>query len=168
MLNGILNKFEEIFISIALLAVTALLFANVVTRYGFGFSIVWAEELTRYVLVWITLVGGSYCVREHAHVGIDALLMRFPISSRWKVELFVILLCLIYCGGLVLIGWTLLQSVIRSGQISPTMMIPMAWAYAAIPTGGLLMGIRYIQVAVGYLREKEHYMQKDRGEESPW
>lgn len=168
MLNKILSRIEEIFISIALLAVCILLFVNVVTRYGFGYSIKWAEEFARYVIVWITFIGGSYCVREHAHVGIDVLLMKFPISTRWKMETMLALLCLVYCGSLTMIGWLLLQSVIQSGQISPTMMIPMGWAYAAIPVGGLLMGIRYIQVVVGYLQHKERYKKKDWSEDSPW
>lgn len=168
MLDKILSRFEEIFISIALLAVCILLFINVITRFVFGYSIIWAEELTRYVIIWITFIGGSYCVRERAHVGIDVLVVKLPDAARWKMELVLSLIGLVYCGTLVLIGWLLLQSVLQSGQISPTMMISMGWAYAAIPVGGLLMVIRYIQVSAGYLRHKENYLRKDRGEDTPW
>jgi len=44
-----------IFVMMALMA--TLVFVNVVTRYGFNFSIIWAEEVSQYLMIWIAYLG---------------------------------------------------------------------------------------------------------------
>ena len=48
-----------------------LVFGNVVLRYGFNSGITVSEELSRWLLVWLTFLGAIVAVREHAHLGVD-------------------------------------------------------------------------------------------------
>jgi len=154
-----LNRIEEFFISVTLLFVTLLLFINVFTRYCFGYSLKWAEELTRYLLIWVTFVGSSVCVSKQKHVGIDVLLTKCPIGMRWIIKLVIAIIGLLFSIVLTVYGWKITSSVILSKQLSPAMMLPMYLVYISIPIGGFLMVIKYFQIILAYLR---NVMQKEK------
>ena len=56
-LDAALARAGEVLIGVLLLAASLLLFADVVARYGFNDAFSWAEELTRYAIVWMVFVG---------------------------------------------------------------------------------------------------------------
>ena len=59
-----IERAEEFFCASAILLTTVVLFVNVVLRYGFSASTSWAEELIRYLMIWITFIGGCVWNRE--------------------------------------------------------------------------------------------------------
>jgi len=62
-----------------------MVFGNVVLRYGFNSGITVSEELSRWLFVWMTFLGAVVAVRNHAHLGTDALVSR--LSRRGKKAL---------------------------------------------------------------------------------
>lgn len=67
------------FVIAALLAImTLLVFGNVVLRYGFGSSLPWVEEATRYMMIWTAYLGGGLAFRAGSHVAVEVL----PCPSR--------------------------------------------------------------------------------------
>ncbi|MEG1994061.1 MAG: TRAP transporter small permease subunit, partial [Oscillospiraceae bacterium] len=68
-----IDKVTKGFLAVLLLFATGLLFTNVVLRYCFHAAIFWTEEMLRYIMVWITLIGMSICVSEDSHISIDVL-----------------------------------------------------------------------------------------------
>ena len=58
---------------IMLLAMACIVFANVVLRYTTGDSIVWAEEVARHMMIWVTFLGAGLVLRFGGHVAIDNL-----------------------------------------------------------------------------------------------
>jgi hypothetical protein len=70
---------------IALMAVMAVLvFANVVSRYLFNFSIIWVEELTRYMMVWVGFIGSGLVLRFGAHIAVDVFQDLLPARAAWR------------------------------------------------------------------------------------
>ncbi len=67
----ITDAFEETLIAFFLGAMTLLTFANVVFRYVLNDNILWALELTVFMFAWMVLVGASYGVKKHFHIGVD-------------------------------------------------------------------------------------------------
>ena len=59
-------------IALCLAVMVVLVFGNVVLRYGFNSGITISEELSRWLLVWLTFLGAIVAVREHAHLGVDS------------------------------------------------------------------------------------------------
>jgi len=55
-------------IGLMMLAMFGMVFTNVVTRYGFGFSIGWAEEVSSFLMIWVTYLGAGLAMREGRHV----------------------------------------------------------------------------------------------------
>lgn len=74
-----MKKPIEAYASFAILLImTLVMFAAVVSRYVFNSSIVWAEELSRYLFVWFVFISASYAVITKAHIRVEALNMIIP------------------------------------------------------------------------------------------
>lgn len=144
-INRILDNIEEVFVSSAIIITGFILFFNVIFRYFFGFTLFWAEEFTRYILVSITFIGGSICVRDHDHVNIDVLTEILPDKSKKHLDLFVYIISIIFCIIMVYIGFKLVFRTYDFGQKSPAMRVPVWIPYLGMPIGFGLMSIRYLQ-----------------------
>src|ERR1051325_6153230 len=72
----------KVAIVICLAAMVVLVFTNVVLRYIFNSGIATSEELSRWLLVWLTFLGAIVALREHAHLGVDTLVRALPPLGR--------------------------------------------------------------------------------------
>ena len=82
-IGEIINKAEEWILVVIMLALSVVVFLQVVFRYS-GHSLSWSEELSRYLAIWATFLGASYGFRYGAHIGVEAfktwLLVEYMIS----------------------------------------------------------------------------------------
>lgn len=114
---------------VCLALMVAMVFGNVVLRYGFSGSITVSEELSRWLFVWMTFLGAIVAVRRHAHLGTDALVSRLPLAGKKACYIAAHLLMLAICGFMLKGAWQ--QAVINYGTTSAVMEVSMAWMYAA-------------------------------------
>ena len=63
-------------------AMTLTAFVQVVARYVFNYSFVWALELNGVFFAWLIFIGMSYGVRVGAHIGIDAVVKQLRPARR--------------------------------------------------------------------------------------
>lgn len=63
-------------------AIFGIILVTVVTRYLFGFVFSWSEEVPRYFLVWIALLGTALAVERKEHIGFDAIFKRLPTTGQ--------------------------------------------------------------------------------------
>jgi C4-dicarboxylate transporter, DctQ subunit len=141
----VLGKIEEIFSGTALLVTILILFANVVLRYVFKASTSWAEELIKYLMIWITFIGGSICVRRGAHVSIDFFINYLPLRARRGMSVIIYIGSAVFSAVMAFYGLQLIQFTIATGQMSPALQIPMWVPYLSMPIGFSLMTLRYVQ-----------------------
>lgn len=66
--------------SLALMVV--LVFTNVVLRYALNSGIAVSEELSRWLFVWLTFLGGIVALHERAHLGTDILVSRLSAGGK--------------------------------------------------------------------------------------
>jgi TRAP-type C4-dicarboxylate transport system permease small subunit len=95
------------FAMVAMLAVmVVLVFGNVVLRYAFNSGITVSEEVSRWLFLWMTFLGAIVALKEHGHLGTDALVARLGRTGK-KVCLVTGQLLMIYVTWLLLRGsWT--------------------------------------------------------------
>ena len=86
--TGLIDHIEETVIAALLGMMTLLTFANVIARYVFNTNILWALELTVFMFGWLVLLGASYAVKKHAHLGVDAVINLLSAPARRLVGLF--------------------------------------------------------------------------------
>ncbi len=146
-LFGRLNDGLEVLaltIVVVLMAVMcALTFAQALGRYALHFSLTWSEEASRYMMVWISMLGGAIAARRRMHVGFDGLVDRLPPAVRRgaRVVALVIAIGIFACMawyGTRLARFNMLQ---RSAALEWPMGVP----YAAIPVGAALLALFLVE-----------------------
>lgn len=94
--TGLIDHIEESVIAVLLGLMTLLTFANVVARYVFNTNILWALELTVFMFGWLVLLGASYAVKKHAHLGVDAVINLLSGPARRILALLAVAACLLF------------------------------------------------------------------------
>ncbi|GGH20237.1 C4-dicarboxylate transporter, DctQ subunit [Cribrihabitans marinus] len=94
--TGLADRIEETLIAALLGLMTAVTFANVIARFVFNSNILWALELTVFTFGWLVLLGASYAVKKHAHLGVDAVLNMLAPAPRRVMALVAVAACLVF------------------------------------------------------------------------
>ncbi|WP_428268189.1 TRAP transporter small permease [Haliangium sp.] len=129
-------------IAALMMAMFGLVFTNVVTRYGLGISIAWAEEVARYLMIWTTFLGAGLALREGRHVAVDLLLDRLPRAATTWIRRAIAALMLAFLAALTYLGAQFVG--FGWAQESPVTQIPMGVPYLAIPLGALLFAVHLV------------------------
>ena len=104
-IGRITDEIEEISIAVCLGLMTLLTFANVVARYVFESNILWALELTSFLFAWLVLMGVSYGVKTHVHIGIDVVVNMMPPVWRKIAAILSVIACLAFSIMLLIGSW---------------------------------------------------------------
>jgi TRAP-type transport system small permease protein len=121
-------KLLEFFIAICLVLMVMLVFGNVVLRYGFNSGITVSEEISRWLFVWLTFMGGVVALHEHAHLGTEMLVGRLGPTGKKVCLVLGYLLMLLTCW-LVFRG-ALEQTKINWDVSAPSSGASMGWFYS--------------------------------------
>jgi TRAP-type C4-dicarboxylate transport system permease small subunit len=156
------NNFEEYFVVWTLAGMVILVFAQVVMRYVFSYSLSWSEELSRYVFLWLSWVGASYAVKEGSHFRVEMFANLMKGKHRRRFEIAILVVWFIFSFFLTLIGTQLVLFLLDTHQVSAAMRMPMAVPYASVPVSCLLMCARLVIEIRGILRGGE-IKEKDVG-----
>ena len=135
------NRFAVV---LMMMAMAGLVFANVVSRYVFGDSLNWSEEIARYLMIWVTYVGAGLAMREGQHVAIEYAQTLLPRALQPWVRGFVAASILIFLAILTVVGVQFSEFAWR--QRSPVMQWPMGAVYLAIPIGSLLFALHFLTI----------------------
>ena len=90
------DNFEETLIAILFGIMTVATFSNVIARYIFNDSILWALELTVFLFAWMVLLGASYAIKKNSHLGVDILINALSPQKRRILGLIAVFFCLLF------------------------------------------------------------------------
>jgi C4-dicarboxylate transporter DctQ subunit len=99
------DSIEETSIAICLGLMTLITFVNVVARYAFSDNILWAKEATEYLFAWLVLMGMSYGVKKHVHIGVDIVIQKLSPGTRKLFALLAVGSCLAFAILLLIGSW---------------------------------------------------------------
>ena len=143
-IDDILAKATEVFCAFLIIALIAVCFGNTVLRYAFSKPLIWAEEVVRYMCVWLTIIGASMTARVDGHTTLD-LVQELVKNKKVKLVLFLFTRILSVLSLVVLFPAGL-EMVSKLGAVrSPGTGLPMSVMYWAYPVGSIC-------IILGYLR----------------
>ena len=142
------------YLMISMLAVsTALIFAQVVMRYVFGYSLSWSEELARYMFVWQTWVSTGYAVKKRRHIRITSLVDLTTGTTRALLELIVLAIWFAFSVFLGYESLGLCGMLYNQGQTSTAIGLPMWIAYLSVPVGSIIMAYQIVREFARFLND---------------
>ena len=135
----------------ALMAVMTVLIAwQVFARYVMGNSLTFSEEVARFSTIWLTMLGAAYAYRYGALIAVELLpsLVRPRIATALRI--LVALASALFALVLLREGWAITQRVMP--QTAPSTRVSMAWLYAAMPAGAVMILLNAVAVIADSLR----------------
>ena len=167
-LGQVIDDIEETSIAVCLGLMTLITFANVIARYVFNSNILWALELTVFLFAWLVLMGSSYAVKKHIHIGVDVVINMVSPGTRKIMALLAIASCLVFSILLLIGSWNYWYPFVTERAWLETDDIPMPEAfmfladwvnegeryeklprfipYLALPLGIALLTFRFLQL----------------------
>jgi TRAP-type C4-dicarboxylate transport system permease small subunit len=113
---------------------------QVLSRYVFQNPSSFTDELSRYMLVWLGMLGAAYVAGQDQHIAIDLLPNRLVGKSKMKLMILVNVIVLFFAFSVMVLGGiNLVYITFILGQKSATMQIPLAYIYTILPVSGLLV-----------------------------
>jgi len=147
-----LERLEEWLIAALLAAMTLITFAQVIARYIFNYSFVWALELATFIFGALIFIGISYGVRVGAHIGVDALVKVLPARIARIVGITAAVLCLAYSVIVFYGSWIYVDKMYEIGILAQDMPIPQWVPRLVMPVGFALLFLRLLGVLLDMLR----------------
>jgi C4-dicarboxylate transporter DctQ subunit len=141
-----LEQLEEGLIALLLAVMTLLAFTQVVARYVFNFSFVWALELITILFAWLIFLGMSYGVRVGSHIGVDALVRTLKPRTARFVSAIAAILCIVYAVIVIVGGWIYVAKMYEIGILAQDLPIPQWVPRVVLPLGFALLAVRFLQV----------------------
>ena len=139
-----LKKADAYICAVLLAVMTVVMASEVVMRYIFGQSLIWAEELVRYLFIWFIFLGSAYCIPGKQHITVDLLVQVLPEKAARKVDGVATILLILLCGVMTYLTASYTMTVFQRGELSTALHVPMWAIYLAMPTGFFLMTVRFI------------------------
>ncbi len=167
MLENIINKFEEGFISLLLVVMTLFVFADVVLRFGFNSGVSWLQEVTLYMMAWFVLFGASYGVKVGAHIGVDSFVKLFPKKIRRVMGVLSVSICIAYCIIFMIGAWNYLTKLKLINLEMEDLEVERWMSESIILIGFVLLLFRFFQLLIKIIKgDAEGFSHIDEAAES--
>ena len=152
---GIISKvigfINQSIAAIGITAGVAIAFTNVVARYLFDASLVWATELSIYLFLWSVFFAAAYCFKKDAHIAVTIVLDVVPSKIAKPMLLISHTVTIIFLSAVSYYGYEYLELVIDLDERSIDLwympmwivylVVPVSFAFAAYRVGEKIVHI---------------------------
>ncbi|MBT5186276.1 MAG: TRAP transporter small permease [Kordiimonadaceae bacterium] len=162
-------KFMDKILSFTLSTLMALMVLDVtwqiITRFFTDSPSSWSEEVARFLLIWIGLLGAAWAYRQRAHLGLSYVVEKFGQETQVKIAIFSYLMVGFFAITVMIYGGTqLVMLTLELNQSSASLGLKIGYIYMVIPISGILItlyAIDFMKTALG----GEHYVHPHLEEE---
>lgn len=149
----VLNRGVLFLLSLWFGLVALLTLLQVIFRYIFNNPIVWSEEVIRYSMIWIVLLGTAIALRKGMLISVEIVIQSVPKTLKKIMGILVIGVNVVYLSLLSYYG---IKIIITLGaQTSGSLEIPISMTYSAIAAGSILALLNCIVVFMELVQGKE-------------
>lgn len=137
----------------ALMLVMAVLISwQVLARYVMGNSLSFSEEVARFSMVWMAMLGAAYAYRYGSLIAVDLLTTAGGPAFSRALRITVAVASCVFAWVLLTQGVAITERV--AGQTAPSTRVSMAWLYGAMPAGAALILLNAIAIVAEELSGK--------------
>lgn len=150
-------------VGVILMAVNTI--ANVISRFVFNHSIIFAEELNSIFILLVTFAGIGYAARHGRHIRMSAIYDHLPQKMR---KILMIIITAVTAGFMLFLAWYAVEYILNlysKGRVYPALGIPVWTSYLWVPVGFLVTGIQYALTLIKNIQEEGIYLSTDLQEQ---
>lgn len=137
-------------VTLAMIAIAVICVSQIIARFIFKVSIVWANEASCYLFVYVVFMGAFILVRDKGFICMDLIQSKIPQKGRFLYDLLLQILLVVYAAVFAIYGY---QFAARNAiQVSSAMHLPMNLVYSIIPISGCLMIVFSLKNIVEHIR----------------
>ena len=139
-LRNRIDKVLGVFLIIIMSVMVINVLWQVFTRYVVGAPSSFTDELARYLMIWVGVLGAAYVSGKNMHVAIDVLPSKLNSKNKKILSRIVSIIIIAFVlSALVIGGIRLVYLTYILEQHSPALQIPLALVYLVLPLSGLLI-----------------------------
>ncbi|MFC2084735.1 TRAP transporter small permease [Bacteroidota bacterium] len=136
LVNLIIEKLLIVLMAVMVLNVLWQVFTRFILNDPSSFT----EELARYLLIWVGLIGAGYVTGKKMHLAIDYVINKFDDKKRFVINIFINVCTFSFALFAMLIGGiNLVSLILYLEQISAALQIQLGYVYLAVPISGILI-----------------------------
>lgn len=120
-----------------LIAMTVVVFSQVIARYVFQAPLSWSEELARFILMWLSMLSAAYAFKTGSHFALRLVVGRLPMQLQRIIAIIVHLIVAAFFAVLLYYAVIFVSGV--KGHVAPALQISMQIPYASVVVGSALM-----------------------------
>ena len=140
----ILDQTEEFLCQLLLVGFTTLLFAQIIARQFFQYSIPWGDELATYMFVWFAYFGSVVAAKLSAHNRVTFQFQFFPPIVKTVCETIADLIWVCFNLYFAYLAYDFIANRMNAFWKSQTIGLPMKYFYMVLPVAFVLMTIRIL------------------------
>jgi TRAP-type C4-dicarboxylate transport system permease small subunit len=135
-----LDRFLGWTVVVLMAAITLNVLWQVFTRFILRDPSSFTDELARYMLIWLGLLGAAYVMGQRGHLAIDVLVNRMPVRIALVIDAIILIAVLMFTVGVMVVGGVNLVFLTHSlEQISPALNVSLGVVYLALPLSGVMI-----------------------------
>ncbi|WP_425033013.1 TRAP transporter small permease [Pelagibacterium sp.] len=145
----IYDKAQEVILSVLGFSLFIAILIGIFSRQ-FAWRIQWADEASRFIMIYAVMIGTAIAYRSGRHIAVGLISESIPELYQTILKLGVHI-SVVVIGIIMIHSGTLLVS--SQGHIlAPSLRVPLAFAYSAIPVGGILLSIEGVRMTISVIR----------------
>lgn len=135
-----INKFLERFLVLLMILMVLSVLWQIASRYVLSSPSSFTEELSRFLFIWIGVLGAAYASGQRTHLAITILPEKLDDEQRRKLYIVINFLIALFALTIMIIGGANLVYVNYSlGQFSAALGVPLSFVYGVVPISGVLV-----------------------------
>lgn len=132
-INKLIFFVGSILLTVLVLTVTW----QIISRYVFNSPSMFTDELSRFLLMWIGMLGATYAFGSKSHLAMDFIHTLLGPRYLKTLKIIIPILAVIFISLVMIAGGSLL-TMNTMKQLSPVMQLPMGIVYMILPITGIL------------------------------
>lgn len=158
LIKNIIEKYIKlltIFLSFCVYIMFILVLTQVVFRYVFNWSLMWIEELARFIMIFIAVSGGTLALKDDIHPKIKIFYNHLTYHRRIIWELFLRILIILFLLILIFWGWSWAKA--NYSFITSGLEISFFWPLIIIPIGSITIFVLLVLDSIALILYKTTY-----------
>ncbi|ASJ72069.1 TRAP transporter small permease [Granulosicoccus antarcticus] len=160
-IDRVIARLEEIIMAVGIILMAVNTIANVIARFLFNHSIIFAEELNSTFILLVTFAGIGYAARHGRHIRMSAIYDQLPDKARKWLMTVIVGVTAFFMLFLAWFSVRYVFDVYSKGRIMPALGVPVYIIYLWVPIGLFVTGVQYALTTVKNIREKDIYLSTD-------